>query len=82
MLGHQQEVMELMEDQPQIAFFAPNCRVHGMVGNPHITVVENETGQLTHIADFIAKWLAGDGRSPQHANDDPTVVNPSCDETA
>ena len=49
-----------------------------MLKNKRYKVVENESGELTDIPSFVTKWLDGDGITAQHANDDITVVNPTC----
>jgi len=78
MTAHSQLVMDLMAEHPEIAFFAPNCRIHGVGINQGITVVENETGQLVDLPTFITQWMEGDGTKSLHANDDINVENHSC----
>ena len=44
MAAHSLDVTRLQVEFPEIAFFAPNCRLHGM-GNWNGTVEETETGE-------------------------------------
>jgi len=78
--GHAKEVFDLMTDRPDIAFYSPNCQtLHCMMyGYPDLRVAQQETGEQIGVADFINKWLTGDGKTPQHAIDDVTVANPTC----
>jgi len=76
MAAHSELVMEYMADFPQIAFFAPNCRTHVIMYHPEISVVEEESGELVDVNTFISHWLEGEGRN--HANDEVTVENPTC----
>merc|ERR1711942_329846 len=62
----------------QIAFFAPNCRIHGIGLNQGITVKENESGELVDLPTFLTQWMEGDGNVSLHANDDISVENHSC----
>jgi len=79
MAAHSELVMELMADFPEIAFFAPNCRIHGVGGHREIMVTEDESGEKVNVRTFISHWLSGDGHQPIHANDDVTVDNPTCE---
>merc|ERR1719477_564727 len=75
---HSPLVLDLMADHPEIAFFAPNCRIHGIGMNQGITVKENESGQVVDLPTFLTEWMTGDGRKSLHANDDINVENHSC----
>ena len=76
--GHAKEVSSLVTARPDIAVYSPNCLHCMMYGYPDLRVAQQETGEQTGVADFINKWLSGDGRTPQHANDDVAVDNPTC----
>jgi len=78
MKAHSQQVLDLMADYPEIAFYAPNCREHGIGMGENITVRENESGELIQPGAFVSKWMAGDGNQPLHANDDVFEENLSC----
>merc|ERR1711892_119946 len=78
MTAHSQLVLDLMAEYPEIAFFAPNCRIHGIGMNQGITVREDETGELVDLSTFITQWMSGDGTMSLHANDDVLTENTSC----
>jgi len=78
MTAHSELVLDLMAQHPEIAFFAPNCRIHGIGLNQGITVKENESGQLVDLPTFLTQWMEGDGSVSLHANDDISVENHSC----
>ena len=78
MEAHSQHVMDLMAEYLEIAFYAPNCREHGIGMGENITVRENESGELIQPGAFVSKWMSGDGIQPLHANDDIFVENQSC----
>ena len=42
MQAHSEHVTQLMEDRPEIAFYAPNCREHGIGMGETVTVREQE----------------------------------------
>ncbi len=69
-----------MSARPDIAFYAPNCNsLHCMMYTyPDLRVAQHETGEPIGVTDFVNKWLVGDGKTPQHANDDMAVDNPTC----
>ena len=77
--GHAKEVEDLMTARPDIAFYAPNCIHSGCMAWDYL-VPQHETGERIGVLDFIKNWLRGDGRTPQHANDDVMVDNPTCPE--
>ena len=76
--GHAKEVSSLVTARPDIAVYSPNCLHCMMYGYPDLRVAQQETGELIGVADFINKWLSGDGTTPQHAIDDIAVANPTC----
>jgi len=78
MTAHSEIVLDLMAEHPEIAIFAPNCRLHGVGFNQPITVKENESGELETLGTFITKWMESDGKVPLHANDDIFTDNPTC----
>ena len=43
MQAHSESVMELMADFPDIAFYSPNCREHGIGMGENITVRDRMT---------------------------------------
>ena len=43
MQAHSEHVTQLMADRPEIAFYAPNCREHGIGMGETVTVREQET---------------------------------------
>jgi len=82
MAAHNEQATALMVDFPEIAFYAPNCRMHTLV-NPRseeMLVEGNESGEATNVQTFVRTWLEGDGRTHQHAIDDITKENPTCPE--
>jgi len=79
MMAHSTLVLEMMAEFPEIAFFAPNCRIHGVGSHQEILVTEDESGEEVNVRTFISHWLAGDGHTHIHANDDITRDNPTCD---
>ena len=68
-----------MAEYPEIAFYAPNCREHGIGMGETITVRENESGELIQPGAFVSKWMETDGRQALHANDDVLIDNLSCE---
>ena len=45
MQAHSGHVTQLMADRPEIAFYAPNCREHGIGMGESVTVREQESCQ-------------------------------------
>ena len=43
MQAHSGHVTQLMADRPEIAFYAPNCREHGIGMGESVTVREQDT---------------------------------------
>ena len=78
MQAHSEDVLELMANYPEIAFYSPNCREHVIGMDEAVTVRENESGELTGPGAFVSKWLEGEGHQSLHANDDIYVENPTC----
>lgn len=77
--AHMRDITALTVARPDIAVYAPNCWLHCLTNAyPTMKVTEAQTGQRIGLGPFITKWLAGDGRSPQHANDDIATTNPTC----
>jgi len=60
MAAHSLDVTRLQVEFPEIAFFAPNCRLHGL-GNWNGTVEESETGEQVRTGSDLSDQHHCDG---------------------
>jgi len=73
MNGMKQELDSLKSAKPEIALYVPNCVIHCMLYQFPNMLVEQQS-----IYSFVSSWLAGDGRTAQHAVDGISSANPTC----
>jgi len=71
--GMKKELDNLRSAKPEIALYVTSCEIHCMTYQYPNMKVEQET-----INNFISRWLAGDGKTPQHALDRSHDSNPTC----
>ena len=67
------ELDSLISAKPEIGLYVTSCEIHCMTHQYPSMKVDQET-----VNNFIARWLAGDARTPQHALDKTTASNPTC----
>jgi len=77
MAAHSELITFYMEEFPEMAWFAPNCKTHVIMNHPTMAVKMDLTGELVDVFTFVSRWL--DGESELYANDDVTIENASCD---
>jgi len=71
--GMKAELDSIRTSKPEVALYVTNCVIHCMTYEWPNIKVEQQT-----IAGFISSWLAGDGKTAQHAVDGITSSNPTC----
>ena len=76
MAAHSDLVMDYISDFPDMSWFAPNCKTHVIMMHPQMSVIEEQTGELTDVFTFVSQWLNED--RVVYANDDVNTDNPTC----
>jgi len=71
--GMKTEIDNLRSSKPEVALYVTNCVIHCMTYEFPNIKVEQQT-----IYGFISRWLAGDGKTAQHAVDGIASSNPTC----